>query len=454
MATQVFAGQALLPEGWVQDVVISYDAAGTITRVEAGAEHAPGMERAEIMVPALSNLHSHAFQRAMAGLAEVAGPSADSFWTWRDRMYRCVASMTPDDIETVALYLQIELLKGGFGHLVEFHYQHHDGTGAPYATPAETSLRQFEAARQSGIGLTLLPVFYAQSDFGGVPPVEGQRPFLHDVDGYLRLMETVRARAAEDGQLAGCAIHSLRAATPEQMRTILAALPQEAPIHIHVAEQLREVEASIGWSGRRPVEWLLDEMPVDARWCLIHATHLTETEVTRMARSGAVAGLCPATEANLGDGIFEARDFLAQGGRFGVGTDSHVATSVAEELRLLEYSQRLRDRARNCLAAGEGSSTGRRLFDGALAGGHQAAGIAKAGLRVGAPASWLALDHAHPFLATAGGDALIDRWIFALGDQAIRDVTVRGKKVIDNRRHALDDEIAPRFAEVLRKIQA
>ncbi|MCT4371355.1 formimidoylglutamate deiminase [Yangia mangrovi] len=454
MTSQVFAGQALLPEGWARDVVIGFDAAGTIARVETGAEQAPGMERVEIMVPALSNLHSHAFQRAMAGLAEVAGPSADSFWTWRDRMYRCVGSMTPDDIETVALYLQIELLKGGFGHLVEFHYQHHSGTGVPYANPAETSLRQFEAARQSGIGLTQLPVFYAQSDFGGLPPVAGQRPFLHDVDGYLRLMETVRARAAEDGQLAGCAIHSLRAATPEQMRAILAELPEEAPIHIHVAEQMREVEASIAWSGRRPVEWLLDEMPVDARWCLIHATHLTDSEVTRMAQSGAVAGLCPATEANLGDGIFEARDFLAQGGRFGVGTDSHVATSVAEELRLLEYSQRLRDRARNCLAAGEGSSTGRRLLGGALAGGHQAAGIAKAGLQVGAAASWLVMDHEHPFVGTASGDTLIDRWIFALGDQAIRDVIVRGKKVIENRRHALDEEIAPRFAEVLRKIQA
>ncbi len=454
MTQQVFAETALLPTGWARDVVIGVGPDGTITGVQPGAARAPGMPLVEIMVPALTNLHSHAFQRAMAGLAEVAGPSADSFWTWRDRMYRCVGSMTPDDIETVALYLQIELLKGGFGHLVEFHYQHHSGSGAPYANPAETSLRQFEAARQSGIGLTHLPVFYAQSDFGGVPPVPGQRPFLHDVDGYLRLMEAVRARAAEDGQLAGCAIHSLRAATPEQMRAVLAELPQDAPIHIHVAEQMREVEASIAWSGRRPVEWLLDEMPVDDRWCLIHATHLTATEVTRMAQSGAVAGLCPATEANLGDGIFEARDFLAQGGRFGVGTDSHVATSVAEELRLLEYSQRLRDRARNCLAAGEGSSTGRRLLDGALAGGHQAAGIAKAGLQVGAPASWLALDAQNPFLATAGDDALIDRWIFAMGDTAIRDVTVRGKTVIEHGRHALDEEIAPRFAEVLRKIQS
>ncbi|WP_353475176.1 formimidoylglutamate deiminase [Salipiger sp. H15] len=454
MASQVFARKALLPTGWATDVVIGISADGDIERVEQGATRAPGMAEVEIMVPALTNLHSHAFQRAMAGLAEVAGPSADSFWTWRDRMYRCVASMTPDDIETVALYLQIELLKGGFGHLVEFHYQHHDGTGTPYANPAETSLRQFEAAKQSGISLTLLPVFYAQSDFGGVPPVAGQRPFLHDVEGYLRLMETVRARAAEDGQLAGCAIHSLRAATPEQMRAILAELPEAAPIHIHVAEQMREVEASLAWSGRRPVEWLLDEMPVDARWCLIHATHLTDTEITRMAQSGAVAGLCPATEANLGDGIFEARDFLAQGGRFGVGTDSHVATSVAEELRLLEYSQRLRDRARNCLAAGEGSSTGRRLLDGALAGGHQAAGLSAAGLQVGAPASWLALDPEHPFLATAQDDALIDRWIFALGDRAIRDVTVRGRKVIENGRHALDEQIAPRFAAVLRKIQS
>lgn len=452
MESRIFATEALLPSGWAQNVTIRSDATGRITAIDTDSQPGTAERAAGPLLPLMPNLHSHAFQRAMAGLAEVAGPAGDSFWTWRDQMYRCVATMTPEDIETVATKLQIELLKGGFGHLVEFHYQHHDGHGRAYADPAETSRRQFAAAARSGIGLTLLPVFYAHSDFGGQPPNAGQRPFLHDVDGYLTLLDRVRALAAEHGQLSGCAIHSLRAATPGEMARILPELSAGAPIHIHIAEQMREVEASLAWSGRRPVEWLLDEMPVGPEWCLIHATHLTGDETRRIAESGAVAGLCPMTEANLGDGIFPGRDFQAHGGAFGIGTDSHISVSVAEELRMLEYSQRLRDQARNVLAGGEGRSTGRTLFDAARAGGQQAAGIALAGIQIGAPASWLVLDGTNPYLATASGDRLIDRWIFTLGDVAIRDVHVAGRKVIDQGRHALDDEIAPRFAEVLQKI--
>ena len=452
MESQIFASEALLPSGWAQDVTISVDAAGRITAITPDCQPGGTPRAAGPLLPLMPNLHSHAFQRAMAGLAEVAGPKGDSFWTWREQMYRCVATMTPDDIETVATKLQIEVLKGGFGHLVEFHYQHHDGQGRPYADPAETSRRQFAAAARSGIGLTLLPVFYAHSDFGGQPPNAGQRPFLHDVDGYLALLDRVRTLAADHGQHWGSAIHSLRAATPDEITRILPELPPGTPIHIHIAEQMREVEASLAWSGRRPVEWLLDEMPVNANWCLIHATHLTGIETRRIAESGAVAGLCPMTEANLGDGIFPGRDYQALGGAFGIGTDSHISISVAEELRMLEYSQRLRDQARNVLAGGEGRSTGRTLFDGALAGGARAAGLGATGIQVGAPASWMVLDGANPFLATASGDRLIDRWVFTLGDAAIRDVYVAGQKLIDQGRHALDDEIAPRFAGVLRKI--
>lgn len=452
MESQIFATQALLPSGWARDVTIDIDAAGRISAIRADSQPGGTPRAAGPLLPLMANLHSHAFQRAMAGLAEVAGPAGDNFWTWRDQMYRCVAAMTPEDVETTATMLQIQLLKGGFGHLVEFHYQHHDAQGRAYADPAETSARQFAAAARSGIGLTLLPVFYAHSDFGGQPPMPGQRPFLHDVDGYLSLLDRVRVMAADHGQLAGCAIHSLRAATPEQMARILPALPPGTPIHIHIAEQMREVEASLQWSGRRPVEWLLNNMPVSPDWCLIHATHLTGDETRRLAQSGAVAGLCPMTEANLGDGIFPGRDFLAHGGAFGIGTDSHVSVSVAEELRMLEYSQRLRDQARNVLAGGEGRSTGRALFDAARAGGAQAAGLGPSGIKIGAPASWLVLDGANPFLAAVSGDRLIDRWVFTLGDRAIRDVHVAGRKLIDNGRHALDDEITPKFADVLRRI--
>ncbi|WBU60825.1 formimidoylglutamate deiminase [Paracoccus albus] len=452
MESRIFTRQALLPGGWESDVTIHVDSSGNISAIETdsspdGAELAAGP-----LVPTMTNLHSHAFQRAMAGLAEVAGPSGDSFWTWREQMYRCVTTMTPDDIETVATMLQIELLKGGFGHVAEFHYQHHGPQGQHYDDPAEASLRHFAAAEQSGIGLTLLPVFYAHSDFGGQAPTEGQRPFLHDTDDYLSLLDRVRAEAAKRGQACGCAIHSLRAATPQQIDQIIGNLPNPGPIHIHIAEQMKEVEASLKWSGRRPVEWLLDEQPVDKSWCLIHATHLSTDETRRIASSGAVVGLCPMTEANLGDGIFPARDFQQAGGAFGIGTDSHVSVSVAEELRMLEYSQRLRDQARNCLAGSEGRSTGRSLFEGALAGGHRAAGVGSGHIAVGAPASWVVLDDKNPFIATAAQDQLLDRWIFALGDSAIRDVYVWGRKVINNRHHPLDDEIAPRFAGVLRKI--
>lgn len=454
MDSRMFASEALLPSGWAQNVTIDIDAAGRISAITPDSQPAGTPRAAGPLLPLMPNLHSHAFQRAMAGLAEVAGPTGDSFWTWREQMYRCVATMTPDDIETVATMLQIELLKGGFGHLVEFHYQHHDGQGRAYADPAETSRRQFAAAARSGIGLTLLPVFYAHSDFGGQPPNAGQRPFLHDVDGYLALLERVRELATDHDQIWGSAIHSLRAATPEEMTAILPTLPPGTPIHIHIAEQMREVEASLAWSGCRPVDWLLNEMPVSPEWCLIHATHLTADETRRMAQSGAVAGLCPMTEANLGDGIFPGRDFQDLGGVFGIGTDSHVSISVAEELRMLEYSQRLRDQARNVLAGGEGRSTGRTLFDAALSGGARAAGLHHTGIAVGASASWLVLDGANPFLATASGDRMIDRWIFTLGDAAIRDVYVSGRKVIDQGRHALDDDIGPRFADVLRRIFA
>ncbi|RVJ37665.1 formimidoylglutamate deiminase, partial [Sinorhizobium medicae] len=346
-AHRLFAEQALLPTGWSENVAISIDQAGSIVAVEAGQLATPEDERlCGPVVPTMTNLHSHAFQRAMAGLAEVAGTGDDSFWTWREEMYRTVGLVDPDDVEAIGAKLYVEMLKGGFGRVVEFHYLHHQLDGTPYADPAEMSLRILRAAQTSGIGLTHLPVFYARANFGGAAPKAGQRPFLHDPDRFLALLDRLSPACEAAGATLGYAIHSLRAATPEEMGVILESSPVTGPIHIHVAEQPREVEDCLAWSGQRPVEWLLDNMPVDERWCAIHATHMTPGETRRLAHSGAVAGLCPATEANLGDGIFPAVDYLAAGGRFGVGTDSHVATSVAEELRLLEYGQRLRDRRR------------------------------------------------------------------------------------------------------------
>ncbi|MBK5569521.1 formimidoylglutamate deiminase [Ensifer sp. SSB1] len=451
---RIFAERALLPGGWAQNVAISLDPSGRIATVETGSTAANGDERAAgPLIPAIANLHSHAFQRAMAGLAEVAGSGDDSFWTWREEMYRTVGLVNPDDVEAIAAKLYMEMLKGGFGHVAEFHYLHHQADGTPYADPAEMSLRILAAARTTGIGLTHLPVFYAHANFGGVAPNAGQRPFLHDPDRFLALLERLDPLCREADNTLGYAIQSLRAATPEEMRIILDAAPVAGPIHIHVAEQTKEVDDSLAWSGRRPVEWLLDEMPVDERWCAIHATHLTETERQRLAGSGAVAGLCPATEANLGDGIFPAVDFMAEGGVIGVGTDSHVATSVAEELRLLEYGQRLRDRRRNRLATGSGASIGRTIFDAALKGGAQAAGQKVAGITVGARADFVVLDGSNPYIAAATDNQILDRWLFALGGETVRDVMVAGAWKIRNGRHDREDDIDRAFARVLMKLK-
>lgn len=449
----IFCSQVFLPEGWKRNIRLQVSAGGRISSIAEAMGPDAGDERIEgPVVPAMTNLHSHSFQRAMAGLAEVSGEGEDSFWTWRTMMYRLVSTLSPEDIEAITAKLYSELLKGGYGRIVEFHYLHHARGGQCYDLSGETSLRISNAAQSVGIGLTHLPVFYAHSGFGGLPPTDGQKPFIHSVGEFLTLLDDLRAPFAAAGHRLGFAIHSLRAATPDQMRSLLSEGPKAGPIHIHVAEQEKEVEDCLAWSGRRPVEWLLDEMPVDARWCAIHATHMTDDEAARLARSGAVAGLCPATEANLGDGIFPATDFLRHGGAIGIGTDSHIATSVAEEVRILEYSQRLRDRRRNRLADGPNRSVGTSIFNAALAGGAQAAGVDKPGLRVGASADLVVLDPSSPFIAATEDDRILDRWLFALGPDVVRHVMVSGRWVIRDRRHERDDEIDREFQKVLRKV--
>ncbi len=450
----LFAERALLADGWASDVLLAIGNDGRIAAVERGAAAGKAHRLAGPVVPAVANLHSHAFQRAMAGLTEVAGQGDDSFWTWREEMYRLVSLLTPDDVAAIAAKLQIELLKGGFGRVAEFHYLHHGTDGRRYAEPAEMSLAVLRAAELSGIGLTMLPVFYAHSDFGGVAPTAGQRRFIHDVDGFLTLLHGLVGPCRSVGARLGLAFHSLRAVTGDEIAAIMKTTPGHAPVHIHVAEQEREVEASIAHSGRRPVERLYDMADVDDRWCLVHATHVTDTEVAMIARSGAVVGLCPTTEADLGDGIFPATDFLAAEGAFGIGTDSHVATSVADELRILEYGQRLRDRRRNRLAGGPGASVGRTLFNRALAGGARAAGVAGAGLAVGAPADLVVLDGRSPYLASAEGDAILDRWIFGGIGPAVRDVMIGGHWRIEDGRHAGDEEVDRAFAAALQRLKA
>lgn len=444
---------ALLPDGWARNVGIDIEG-GVIAAVHRDARPEGREYLAGIALPGLPNLHSHTFQRAMAGLAETRGPEGDSFWTWRQVMYRFLGKLTPDDVEAIAAFAMMEMLEGGFTALAEFHYLHHDTDGRAYADIAELSGRIAAAARETGMGLTLLPVFYAQGGFGGAAPTDGQRRFINDPASFARLLEGARkAVAGLDDAVVGIAPHSLRAVTPESLTEILAGAG-EGPVHIHVAEQVKEVEDCLAWSGQRPVAWLLDHAPVDRRWCLIHATHLDAGEVKGIAASGAVAGLCPITEANLGDGIFEGTDYLAVGGRFGVGSDSNIEISAPAELKQFEYSQRLKHRARNVLAEREGQSTGRNLYEKALSGGAQALGRRIGAIAPGHRADLVLLDTTHPDLAAASGDRWLDSYIFVTGRAAIDTVLVAGQPVVRDGRHVKHDAICAAYSQAMARILA
>jgi len=429
-------------------------AAGAMAEVTPNVAPVAGDERHAIALPGLASLHSHAFQRGMAGLAELRGDSTDTFWTWRKTMYRFALAMTPDDVAAVATLLYVEMLEQGFTRVGEFHYLHHDCDGSPYADVAEMAARIAQAAEASGIALTLLPSFYAHGSFGGAQPHDGQRRFICTVDQFATLMAASRkAIATLPGANIGIAPHSLRAVTPDELRALVP-LAEGGPVHIHAAEQVKEVEDCLAWSGRRPVQWLLEQAPVDRHWCIIHATHTTDEEIAAFARTGAVAGLCPITEASLGDGIFPAPEFLAAGGSFGVGTDSNVLVGAADELRQLEYGQRLKHRQRNVLSSGAGRSTGRTLFDHALTGGARALAQGTIGLTPGARADIVTLDMSHPSLSGRAGDTIIDGWIFAAGGGAIDCVWAGGDKVVEGGRHRLRQAARERFNASVRRLVA
>ncbi len=441
---------ALLPDGWARNVRVEL-AGGRVARLQRGVDAQGRDERAKVALPGMPNVHSHAFQRGMAGLTEYRGPAADNFWSWRELMYRFCARMTPEDLEAVSAMAFVEMLETGFTRVGEFHYVHHDPAGMPYADLGEMTRRVAAAAAETGIGLTLLPVFYAHAGFGGQPPNAGQRRFINDVETFAKLLEAAHGavRPLPDGNV-GVAPHSLRAVTPEELREVVKLAPA-GPIHIHAAEQVKEVEDCVAWSGKRPVEWLLDNVSLNDRWCLIHATHMTAAEIARLGASGAVAGFCPVTEANLGDGIAPAAQLLAAGGVFGIGTDSNVAISVRDELRQLEYAQRLRDRARNVIA-GVAPSTGRTLFDGALRGGSRALGQQGAGIVEGAAADFFTLDADSPALVEREGDALLDSLIFGGGQAAIDGVWRAGRKVVTRGAHHAREAVMRRYRVALARL--
>ena len=442
--------QALLPNGWQRDVRLTMRG-GCILRVESGVTPVASDDCHAVGLPGMSNLHSHAFQRGMAGLTEVRGHSSDSFWTWRDTMYRFVDRITPDLLCAIAALAYCEMLESGFTRVGEFHYLHHDHDGAHYADTAEMSGAIVAAAGMSGIGLTLLPVFYAHAGFGGLAPQASQRRFINDVDQFVRLHAAAQSKAATlPDAVVGVAPHSLRAVTAEELH-MLDVLGATGPIHIHIAEQEQEVADCIAWCGARPVAWLLDHATVDDRWCLVHATHMTRAESVSLAKSGAVAGLCPITEANLGDGIFPADTFLASGGRFGIGSDSNVCIDMTEELRLLEYGQRLTRRGRNILAGGPARSTGESIYCAAVNGGAQALGVT-AGLSAGNSADVLSLDLDHPSMEHREGSTLLDSLIFAAGRSAIDCVWRRGERVVRAGRHIARDAIVRDYRAALMEV--
>ncbi len=443
MAFHLFFKSALLPAGWVDDVRLTV-ADGVIQSVTTGAAPHAEDERHAIAIPGMANLHSHAFQRAIAGLTESRGSATDSFWSWRALMYRFAHSMTPEDVQAVAAQAFAEMLETGFCAVAEFHYLHHSPDGTPYADIAEMAGRIAAAASETGIGLTLLPVFYAHAGFGGLPPAAAQRRFISTLDQYVALYQGCAALAAT-----GIAPHSLRAVTPQELSALTSLAPGR-PLHIHIAEQIREVEDCLAWSGVRPLTWLLDHAPVADNWCLVHATHATADERARIAATGAVAGLCPLTEANLGDGIFDAVDYAAQQGRFGLGSDSNVQISAAAEIRQLEYSQRLLHRQRNSLASATQPATATAIHAAATQGGAQALGRALSGLRPGAAADIVTLQ---PGYAATPADAL-NIAVFAAPQPMIDCVWAAGRQLVSAGRHRHAVPIREKFDSTMARLLA
>jgi formimidoylglutamate deiminase len=446
----LFFREALLPSGWARDVRISLEA-GRVAAVQPQAAPITGDEQHDIALPGIPNVHSHSFQRAMAGFAERRGPAEDNFWTWREAMYLFANRIDPASLQAIAALAFMEMLEAGFTRVGEFHYLHHDKDGARFADIAEMAGAIVRASDFTGLGLTLLPVLYQHSGFGGAAPGDGQKRFVCSLDEFARLVDSCARHLSivGDGVL-GVAPHSLRAVGPEALQVAIGM--NEGPIHIHAAEQTGEVEACLAWSGMRPVEWLVANCALDSRWCLVHATHMTSVETSTLAASGAVAGLCPITEANLGDGIFPALEFLNAGGAFGVGGDSNVRIDAAEELRQLEYAQRLIRRERNVLAR-TGGSVGSTLLTQAVAGGSQALGV-PGGIKPGASADIVSLRSDSPTLAGKTGEQIADAFIFAGGRELIDCVWRAGEKVVEQGRHRARDAIVETYNSTVRQLLA
>jgi formimidoylglutamate deiminase len=456
LMTRIFARRIFTANGWRNDSRVTI-ADGQITALESEVFPNPRDQRVDVLLPAVANLHSHSFQRAMAGMTEYTTGQADSFWTWRVLMYKFLDHLTPEHVEAIAALAFMEMLEAGFASVGEFHYLHHQPGGTPYSNLAELSDRIYSAAHDTGIGLTHLPVLYSYGGAGQKPLAGGQLRFGNELERFNRLVEHCRsARHFMPGDTnVGIAPHSLRATVPAQLEE-LAKLYPDLPKHMHVAEQQLEVDEVIEWLGARPIEWMLGHVDPAQHWCFIHATQMVPKETEALARSGVVAGLCPVTESNLGDGIFDGKRFMEAGGTFGIGLDSNVSISLARELSTLEYSQRLRDRARNVLA-GEADATGRSsvgssIYAQAARGGAAALGRNSGTIAVGKLADLVAINGQHHSLAALGNNALIDGFIFATPDRVITDVWSAGRHVVVQGVHGKRDAIIARYQRAIAEL--
>jgi formimidoylglutamate deiminase len=449
----LLAPAALLADGWTADVLIVIGDGGRIERVERAAQGSSAERLAGPVVPAMPNLHSHAFQRAIAGRTGAPSPDHDdTFWTWRQAMYAAVDRLDADAFEAIAAQAYVEMAKAGYAAVAEFHYVHHDPHGKPYADPAELAWRVVAAARTAGVALTLLPVFYAHGNFGGVATAPLQRRFVHSTYTFEKLFDALASKASADGYALGVAPHSLRAVTPEELGKVVRLAAPGAPIHIHAAEQTREVDDCYGWSRMRPVEWLLTQANVDERWCIVHATHMTDREVAALAASGAVAGLAPTTEADLGDGIFRAEMYLRDGGRFGVGTDSNTVIDPFAEIRQLEWFQRLRLRRRNVLVDETQRPVGQRLWCAAAEGGAQALAQPTGAIAAGMRADLIVLDADDPALAEQPVEHVLDAAIFGPCRRPVRDLMSGGQWIVRGGHHAREHDVLRRFRAALARM--
>ena len=444
---------AWLPGGWRRNVVISVDPAGDIVDVSPDDVVTTARLINGAAIPGMPNVHSHAFQRSMAGLAERRGAHDDSFWTWRETMYELASRMSPECLNAVAAQCYADMLKAGYTAVCEFHYLHNQADGTPYADRGAMCQALIDAATTAGIGLTLLPTLYQTADFGGAAPTARQRQFVLATDQYLDLVDELSRAHAQSSQVEiGVALHSLRAVPPDALRTVLTSLPAGKAIHIHIAEQEREVAAAQQHLGARPIEWLLEHARVDRRWCLVHATHSTPVELKALAATGAVIALCPTTEANLGDGLFPLPAWLAAGGTFAIGSDSHVTLSPAEELRWLEYQARLANKHRNVLAGQSEVSSGALLWRHACTAGTRATGRNIGALETGRRADIVVVDTSGPLFIGRDEDELIDTFVFAGSGHDVRDVMVAGRWLVQEGRHFAETAIAAGYKRAMSKI--